>query len=117
MNKTEKILNHLKIERKKQKISQKEMAESLKMAEETYRDIENGRIAFRVEVLLNACRILKIDPINLVKNTEDIIVVLTPEQVETINDLNNQIQTAINFNNIQNNTFNGDFIIGNKNQK
>ncbi len=114
MEKTEKILNCLKQERKKQKISQKEMAEYLGVAEETYRDIENGKIAFRVEILLKSCKKLKIDPITFVKNTEDIVVVLSPEQVDAIKDLNNQIQNAVNFNNIQNNVFNGDFVIGNK---
>ena len=65
-----------------------------------------------MEILLNICKVLNIDPINVVKDSDEIIVVITPEQAETINSLNKQIQNAINFNNIQNNTFNGDFVIG-----
>ena len=117
MNNVSKILEYLKNERKKQKISQKEMAEYLNMAQETYRDIESGKIAFRVETLLQICKILKLDPMAIVKNSNEIVVVLTQEQADVINNLNNQIQNALNFNNIQNNTFNGDFIIGTQNKK
>lgn len=114
MKKIDTILEFIKQERKTKKISQKEMADLLKIGHETYRDIESGRIAFRVETLLSICKVLKIDPLNVVKDTNEIIIVISPEQAEAINDLNKQIQNAINFNNIQNNTFNGDFIIGNK---
>ena len=114
MERVHTILEFIKKERKNKKISQKEMADLLKIGHETYRDIESGRISFRVETMLNICKILNLDPLNVVKNSNEIVIVITPEQAETINDLNRQIQNAINFNNIQNNTFNGDFIIGNK---
>ena len=58
MSRVETILDFIKNERKNKKISQKEMADLLKIGHETYRDIESGRIAFRVETLLNICKIL-----------------------------------------------------------
>jgi len=108
------LLKKLKLLRKEKKLSQEEIANKIGMAKESYRDIESGKNALKMDVFFRICKAINIKPEFLVQNTNEIIIVITPEQAETIKDLNQQIQNAINFNNIQNNTFNGDFIIGNK---
>lgn len=109
MNKTDKILNYLKLERKKQKITQKELAESLQIAKETYRDIESGRIPLKVEILLNICKVLKVDPTSLMIDGDDFIIKITKNQANAINDLYKQIQTHHQMNHLHDFTDNGDF--------
>lgn len=113
MEKVNQIIEYLKKERKKQKISQKNMADKMNMAEETFRDIESGRIALKLEVFLSICNVLQIQPINAIKNTDDILIIINQDQIDALQDINNQIQQAINYNNIHNNTINGDIVFGN----
>lgn len=113
MNKTE-ILNFIRNRRKEKNITQEEMAKSIGMKTNTYGDLEKGNTRIRLEDLLLICKKLDIDPVLLVKKTNQIILTLDPDQVEMFESLNDQIQHQIKLNNVNIKTDGGDIVFGNQ---
>lgn len=101
------ILFYLKTKRKELNITQEEIANHLGMKKETWRDIENGKSRIRLEDFLVACKFLNIDPILLIKESNQTILIVDDEQANAIAKLNKQIeqQRAIQINDNSGNIF------------
>lgn len=93
------ILDYLRDKRKEKNITQQEMGEYLGIKTSSYGDIENGVTRIKLDDFLLICKKLEIDPIILVKNTNQIIITLDKDQVELFDELNKQIQNQIKLNN------------------
>lgn len=97
--------------RKEKKYTQTDVANYLGIAQTSYSDIENGVAKLMVEDYLKICKFLDIDPVSLVKDTNAIIVSITPEEANSLNKLNEKIQQNFSIGNISIKT-SGDVIIG-----
>lgn len=103
------------IERRKElKMTQEDLGELLKMPRGTYRDIENGKTSLKLEVFLEICKKLQLDPSSLVKDTDDIIITLSREQIDVLDDIHEKIHNQVNINNSY---INGDIVIGSRQYK
>lgn len=112
------ILNFIREKRKEQGFTQAEIGNILGMKASSYGDIENGITNFKLDDFLIVCQKLNIDPVHLVKQSDQIIIVLDRDQAEMIDDINNQIQNQIRLNNVNIATDGGDIIFGTQiNQK
>lgn len=87
-----KICNYIRAKRKELNFTQEQVASYVGMKTNTYRDLENGNTRMRLEDLLLICKYLSIDPINLVKESEETILVLNNDQITLIEQLYNQIK-------------------------
>jgi len=106
------ILDYIRSIRKEKNITQQEMGEFLSMKTSSYGDIENGVTRIKLDDFLLICKKLEIDPIILVKNTNQIIVSLDKEQIELLEDLTNQIRSQVKLQNVNINSSGGDILIG-----
>lgn len=108
------ILGVIKYVRKQKKITQEAIAKKLGMKTSSYGDIENGTTRMKLDDFLIICKFLEIDPINLVKDSNQVIVTLTNDEVALIDSLNKKIQVQRNNQNfnIYDFTINGDFNFG-----
>jgi len=86
------LIEKIKEIRKKRHISQQEMADYLHIAQTTYSDIEKGISKLSAEDFLLICKFLKIDPIELVKDNNSIIIQLTQQEAETLTNINQKIE-------------------------
>lgn len=91
-----KINEILKMERENQKISRKNIAEKLCIAEGTYRDIETGRIRMSLDNFLLICQELKLSPMDLlIQNENNHYILIDKEDITALNrivtKINNQI--------------------------
>lgn len=111
------ILEILKKIRNEKKLKQEDMAKHLRMSRQSYSDLETGKTTLSLLDFLTICKILNIDPITIVKESEDIIVVLNNDQADAIGDLNNQIQQQKYMNNIRINKNTGNIFINSSNNK
>ena len=108
------ILMSLKLRRKELGFTQQEVADFLGMKKESWRDIENCKSRIRLEDFLLVCKFLKIDPISLVKDTDDVIISLSREQIDVIDDIHNKIHNQVN---ISKSIISGDIVFGNQYKK
>ncbi len=108
------ILSVIKYVRKQKKITQEEIANKLGMKTSSYGDIENGVTRMKLDDFLIICRFLKIDPISLVKDSNQVVISLSKEEVELIDSLNRKVQLQKSNQNfdIHDFTVNGDFNFG-----
>lgn len=86
------LIEKIKEIRKKRHISQQKMADYLHIAQTTYSDIEKGISKLSAEDFLLICKFLKIDPIELVKDNNSIIIQLTQQEAETLTNINQKIE-------------------------
>lgn len=105
--------------RESKKISRKEMASFLCISPDTYKDIEYEKIRLTLENFLSICNKLEISPMELLKNNEnENFILLNHKDIEDLNRILNKINNQTNYKNtFNNNTFNGDVIIGIQNKK
>ena len=116
-----KINEIIRIEREKQKISRKKIAEKLFISDGTYRDIETGKIRLSLDNFITICKELNISPMELLKENNDEHYILINEKDinelnKIINKINNQIikinnknENSINISGNVNNSFNNSF--------
>jgi len=97
--------------RKEKHYTQTDIANYLGIAQTSYSDIENGVAKLMVEDYLRICKFLNIDPISLVKDTNAVIISITPEEANSLNKLNEKIQQSFSIENV-NIKASGDVIIG-----
>ena len=107
----ENIVERIKYVRKKQKKTQQDVADAISLARVTYSDIESGRIRLSLENFLLICKYLEIDPISLVKNSDELIISVTPDEAKALKTLNRKVQNNFSIQNVNVNT-SGDVIIG-----
>ena len=120
------ILSMIKNIRENKNISQRKMGELLNMSYGTYRDIEKGKIRLSLENYLLICKVLDINPLNLLTNENYII--LSNKDINEIDNmintlqkikkqiLNNEKPENIKIENSFNNSTNTNINIGNKNK-
>lgn len=79
------IGNKLHAIRKRNGLTQAEVAEKAGLSDRTYADIERGNVNMRIETILNICKVLHITPDEIFTegNTE-----ITPQQEELFERLN-----------------------------
>lgn len=112
-----KICNYIRTKRRELNFTQEQVAAYVGMKTNTYRDLENGNTRMRLEDLLLICKYLSIDPINLVKQSDETILVLNNEQISLIEQLYAQIkeQQKVNDLIVQNVDNNNNIQIGDHN--
>lgn len=95
-----KVIEKIEQIRKTKKISRNYVAEKLFIAKDTYRDIEHGRIRLSLENYLEICKILEINPMTLLNDSEDeSFVLLSKKDINDLNRILNKINNqTINFN-------------------
>lgn len=82
----------IKTRRSELKITQKEMGEHLGIKNSSYSEIENNITPVKLVDFLSICNKLNLNPLVLLKDSNDILVTLTKDQSETILDLAKQIK-------------------------
>lgn len=95
------VIERLEKIRKSKKLSRQNIADKLFIARDTYRDIEYGKIRLTLENYLNICKILEINPMTLLNDSEDeSFVLLSKKDINDLNRILNKINNqTINFNN------------------
>lgn len=97
------ILDFIKQTRKQKKLTQKDLADVLGMKDTSYGDIENGVTKLKLCDFLKLCNFLNIDPVTLLNDSNQIIISVSDEQAELIEELNEKIQRQKQVINIKDN--------------
>ena len=79
------FINIIKDERKRQKINQKEMGQLLVMSESNYRDIESGKTRLSLDIFLKSCKVLNLNPLELINDNQNLIIINDEEYNILIN--------------------------------
>ena len=120
------ILSMIKTIRENKNISQRKMGELLNMSYGTYRDIEKGKIRLSLENYLLICKVLDINPLNLL--TKENYIILSNKDIKEIDNmidtlqkikkqiLNKEEPENIKIENSFNNSTNTNINIGDKNK-
>lgn len=95
-----KVIEKIQEIRKIKKLSRQNIADKLFIARDTYRDIEYGKIRLTLENYLDICKILEINPMTLLNDSEDeSFVLLSKKDINDLNRILNKINSqTINFN-------------------
>jgi len=119
------IHEELKNIRKLKRITRKELANKLYTSPSLINEIESGRTRLSLDMFLNICKILEINPQDLIKENKDYYIILNKEDIDTIekaintlNKIKNQITKKEEFlnNKVNINKNNGNIVIGNNNR-
>lgn len=94
------IIGKIKNIRKSRKIPQEEIAKRIGMKTNTYRDLENSVSRLRLDDFLKLCEILEINPLTLIKNSNDTIIILDENEIKLFEGINNQIKEQKKLNEI-----------------
>lgn len=90
------IIERIKLIRKNKKISRKKIADYLNISNQTYRDIESGKIKLKLETYIKICKFLNINHIDLLReHKEDHFVLMTEKEIDFLNQLVNNINKQI----------------------
>lgn len=102
--------------RETKKISRVDMANHLNLSYEAYKAIENDRVRLTLENFILICEKLSIDPKQILKSNDEILVVISNEEANVITKLSDQIKIIKDINNqtINIETNNGNININNK---
>lgn len=106
------IITTIKKIRINKKINQQEMADFLRISQQSYSDLEQAKTKLTLIDFLKICKKLDIDPITIVSDSNSIIISLSPEEIDVLNHLHDKISNQFQIKNIKIKT-SGDVIIGN----
>lgn len=92
----------LKEIRKKKKISQQAVADFLGTTQTNYSDIENLKTRLSLDDFAKICKLLDVEPFSLMIGSDEILIKINKDQAEVLADLNEQIQSIYNLQNLEN---------------
>lgn len=91
------IGNKLLITRKKNNLTQAELAERAGLSDRTYADIERGNVNMRIETFLRICQALNVTPNDILTEEDQSIVTRQMNLLEQLNNCSlKQKETALN---------------------
>ena len=71
------------------------MAERLNMSQTNYSRIENGNVRLTIDVFLDICKILNVNPKSFFDDFDENTISLTDEEIDVINKANKVINSKI----------------------
>ena len=83
--------------REEKKITRQQMANSLSISPNTLKDIEYGKIRLTLENYLLMCKVLELNPMQLLKeNEDDQYIILSLHDLNELNKIVNKINSQTN---------------------